>query len=90
MYSKDVIKVSSKTTKKNRTRLFSFIYNTFLHSVDRLKETFVLSIEHSSKKYAFVHSLPFFLIVIYIAIRKFIFSLSAVSDVNFSSWLVVM
>ena len=39
---------------------------------------------------AFVHSLPFFLIVIYIAIRKFIFSLSAVSDVNFSSWLVVM
>ena len=39
---------------------------------------------------ASVHSLPFFLIVIYIAIRKFIFSLSAVSDVNFSSWLVVM
>ncbi len=41
LYLKDVIKDSSKTTKKTRTRLFSFIYNTFLQSVDRIKETFV-------------------------------------------------
>ncbi len=81
--------------------MFIFVHLKHINSFRRINMSFVyLSIGPSSKRDAFVrlpalanasvHSLPFFLIVIYIAIRKFIFSLSAVSDVNFSSWLVVM